>query len=121
MGPPERLASFRDRLLATLRLAQPVLDVVGVLVAGSDVPNLVEPGAGATLVVSKDVDIAVPVAAHEEVKRRLAALRGTHPAKDELSVWVANDPALLEFRLIGYDPSCQDRRTHGCWRTPACR
>lgn len=36
---------FRDRLLATLRAVEPILDVPGVLVAGSEVPNLLEANA----------------------------------------------------------------------------
>lgn len=56
---------FKDRLLATLRAVEPILDVPGVLVAGSEVPNLLEANAAATLVVSQDVDLAIPVAAHE--------------------------------------------------------
>jgi hypothetical protein len=54
--------SFRTKLLATLREIEPVLVEPGVLVAGSEVPNLLEPGAASSLVVSQDVDIAVPVA-----------------------------------------------------------
>jgi methyl coenzyme M reductase subunit D len=44
--------TFRDRLLATLRAVEPILEVPGVLVAGSEVPNLLEAGAAATLVVA---------------------------------------------------------------------
>ena len=51
---------FRERLLATLREMQPILDVPGVMVGGSQVPNLLEPDAAATLVVSQDVDLVVP-------------------------------------------------------------
>jgi len=52
---------FRTSLLQTLRAIQPVLLEEGVLVAGSEVPNLLEPEARSTLVVSRDVDIAVPI------------------------------------------------------------
>lgn len=62
--------TFRERLLATLRAVEPILDVRGVLVAGSEVPNLLEVDAAATLVVSQDVDLAVPVEVHDEVKAR---------------------------------------------------
>ena len=41
--------TFRDRLLATLRAVEPVLEVPGVLVAGSEVPNLLELNAAATV------------------------------------------------------------------------
>jgi hypothetical protein len=51
--------AFRDRLLATIRAARPVLEDPGVLVVGSEVPNLLEPGAAATLVVSQDLDISL--------------------------------------------------------------
>jgi hypothetical protein len=33
---------FRDRLLATIRAARAVLEAPGVLVVGSEVPNLLE-------------------------------------------------------------------------------
>ena len=63
--------TFRDRLIATIQAARPVLEDPGVLVVGSEVPNLLEPGAAATLVVSQDLDIGVPVDRHAAVKRRL--------------------------------------------------
>jgi hypothetical protein len=40
--------TFRDRLIATIQAARPVLEDPGVLVVGSEVPNLLEPGAAAT-------------------------------------------------------------------------
>lgn len=43
---------FRDRLVGTLRCIRPLFDIPGVLVVGSEVPNLLEPGAASTLVVS---------------------------------------------------------------------
>jgi hypothetical protein len=45
--------TFRERLVATIRAARPVLETEGVLVVGSEVPNLLEPGAASTLVVSQ--------------------------------------------------------------------
>jgi hypothetical protein len=36
---------FRSRLIATLRAVRPVLDEPGVLVLGSEVPNLLQEGA----------------------------------------------------------------------------
>jgi hypothetical protein len=63
--------SFRDRLIASLKAAEDVLSVPGVMVAGSQVPNLLQPDADSTLVVSDDVDIVIPVSAHAEVKQRL--------------------------------------------------
>jgi hypothetical protein len=41
------LMTFRDRLIATIQAARPVLEDPGVLVVGSEVPNLLEPGAAA--------------------------------------------------------------------------
>jgi hypothetical protein len=38
---------FRFRLLETLRAIRPVLEEPGVLIAGSEVPNLLEAGARA--------------------------------------------------------------------------
>lgn len=54
------------------------------MVVGSEVPNLLEPDAAATLVVSQDV--AVPVDRHAQVKRRLQDLHGFHQSTEEPSV-----------------------------------
>lgn len=99
--------TFKDRLLATLRAVEPILDVPGVLVAGSEVPNLLEANAAATLVVSQDVDLAIPVAAHEEVKARLDQITRLVPSSDEPSVWVPRPeaPELIEVNFIGLDPT----------------
>ena len=39
--------TFRERLIGTLRQLQPVLEEPGVLVVGSEVPNLLQPDAAA--------------------------------------------------------------------------
>lgn len=96
--------AFRDRLLATIRAARPVLEHPGVLVVGSEVPNLFEPGAAATLVVSQDLDVGVPVDRHAAVKRRLPELRDFHPSPDEPSVWIPHAADLLELNFVGMDP-----------------
>lgn len=96
--------SFRDRLLATIRAARPVLELPGVLVVGSEVPNLLQPGAAATLVVSQDLDIGVPVSEHAAVKRRLGELLGLQPSQEEPSVWTPTSPELLEVNFVGMDP-----------------
>ena len=95
--------SFRDRLLATLRAVTPVLEEPGVLVIGSEVPNLFEVDAASTLVVSQDVDIGVPTELHESVKHRLTAVTAFTPSAEEPSVWVPREPALLEVNFIGMD------------------
>jgi hypothetical protein len=95
--------AFRDRLVATLRAVAPVLGEPGVLVVGSEVPNLLEPGAASTLVVSQDVDIGVPLKRHAAVKEKLALLRGLKPSPEEPSVWVPDDPGLLEVNFVGMD------------------
>jgi hypothetical protein len=98
--------AFRDRLLATIEAARPVLEDPGVLVVGSEVPNLLEPGAAATLVVSQDLDVGVPVDRHASVKRRLPELlRRFRPSPDEPSVWTPRSPDLLEVNFVGMDPS----------------
>jgi hypothetical protein len=96
---------FRDRLLETLRAVVPVLEEPGVVIVGSEVPNLLEPDAAATLVVSQDVDVGVPVSRHAGVKRRLDAVRGFRPSPDEPSVWVPDDSRLLEVNFVGMDES----------------
>jgi hypothetical protein len=97
--------SFRDRLVATLRAARPVVEVDGVLVVGSEVPNLMEPGAAATLVVSQDVDLGVPLDRHAALKARLDELRDFVPSADEPSVWTPRSPGLLELNFLGLDPA----------------
>lgn len=99
---------FRDRLLASLREMQSILDLPGVMVGGSQVPNLLEPGAASTLVVSQDVDLVIPVRRHGEVKRLLDLIGGYSPAPEEPSVWVAQDPEKLEVNFIGLDPALRE-------------
>jgi hypothetical protein len=100
--------AFRDRLLASLRAMQPVLDVPGVLVGGSQVPNLLEPGAASTLVVSQDVDLVVPVERHAEVKAALDRVVGYAPSADEPSVWLPRAADRLEVNFIGSDRALRD-------------
>lgn len=101
------MLTFRERLLATLRAVEAVLEVDGVVVAGSEVPNLLEVDAASTLVVSQDVDLAIPVAVHEEVKARLTRITRLSPSADEPSVWVPRPEAseLIEVNFIGLDPA----------------
>jgi hypothetical protein len=87
---------------------QPVLDVPGVLVGGSQVPNLLQPDAAATLVVSQDVDLVVPAGSHKQVRAALAGVTGYKPSADEPSVWLPDDPQqMLEINFIGRDPELQ--------------
>jgi hypothetical protein len=98
--------TFRDRLLATIRAARPVLETADVLVVGSEVPNLLEPGAASTLVVSHDLDIGVPVSRHGLVKQHLGRLLSAFaPSPEEPSVWTPRSPDLLEVNFVGIDPS----------------
>jgi hypothetical protein len=97
------IADFRSRLVRTLRAVEPVLREKGVLIAGSEVPNLLEPAARSTLIVSKDLDIAVPVERHAAVKARLRELRGLRRSEEEPSVWLPLEAELLEVNFIGMD------------------
>lgn len=99
---------FRDRLVETLRAVAPVLQVPGVMVVGSEVPNLLEPGAASTLVVSQDVDIAVPVEVHAEVKAKLPELGGLTQSSEEPSVWIPQREDLIEVNFLGLDRSVRD-------------
>jgi hypothetical protein len=96
---------FRTRLLRTLRAVEQILHEPGVLVAGSEVPNLLESEARSTLVVSQDVDIAVPVERHAAVKARLRDITGLARSEEEPSVWLPLRPDLLEVNFIGMDNS----------------
>lgn len=97
--------AFRDRLLATIRAARPVLEAPGVLVVGSEVPNLLEPGAASTLVVSQDLDVGVPIERHSAVKARLHELDDFAASLDEPSVWMPLSADLLEINFVGIDPA----------------
>lgn len=101
------MLTFRERLLATLRAVQPILEIDGVLVAGSEVPNLLELDAASTLVVSQDVDLAIPVSVHHAVKQRLERITQLVQSPDEPSVWVPRPEAseLIEVNFIGLDPA----------------
>lgn len=101
---------FRARLVGTLRAASPLFDVPDLVVVGSEVPNLMQPGAASTLVVSQDLDVGVPVHRHAEVKARLAhvAANGYRPSEDEPSVWLPSDADLLELNFVGIDSSKRD-------------
>lgn len=96
--------AFRDRLGATIRAARPVLEEPGVLIIGSEVPNLLEPGAAATLVISLDLDVGIPIDRHAAVKRRLVEMSGLHQSSDEPSVFTPGSPDLLEVNFLGIDP-----------------
>jgi len=99
---------FRDRLLQSLARVQPVLDVPGVLIGGSQVPNLLQPDIAATLVVSQDVDLVIPVGAHREVRDALVHISGYEPSTSEPSVWLPDDPSRLEINFIGRDPDLRE-------------
>jgi hypothetical protein len=92
---------FRTRLLRTLRAITPVLEQPGVLVAGSEVPNLLEPDARSSLVVSLDVDIAIPIHRHADVKMRLHEVRGLAHSVEEPPVWLPTEEDLFEVNFIG--------------------
>jgi hypothetical protein len=97
--------TFRDRLIATIRAARPVLESPGILVVGSEVPNLLETGAASTLVVSQDLDVGVPVSWHSALLKRLDELHEFEPSDDEPSVWTPRSPDLLELNFVGIDPA----------------
>lgn len=99
---------FRAKLLNTLRAIQPVTDEPGVLVVGSEVPNLLQSQAASTLVVSQDVDIGIPVSCHGDVKACLGRIRGFHPSPEEPSVLLPDRDDLIEVNFLGMDPSLDD-------------
>jgi len=103
-----RSVDFRARLLSTLKAVQSVLNVPGVMVIGSEVPNLLQPDAASTLVVSQDVDIGVPVARLADVKAALRDVRDLEPSKEEPSVWLPTHPDLIEVNFVGMDPDTRD-------------
>ena len=94
---------FRKRLLQTLRAFQPVLKEPGVMIAGSEVPNLLEPDAASTLVVSQDVDIAIPVSRVDAIKVHLRSVKGFSPFKNEPTIWLPKDPYCIEVNFLGMD------------------
>ncbi len=98
---------FRSRLIATLKAVRPVLEEPGVLVLGSEVPNLLQDGAAATLVVSKDVDLGIPVSQHARVKLRLGEIDGLKASTEEPSVWLPEREELIEVNFLGIDHAIQ--------------
>ena len=104
--------AFRDRLFATLRAMRPLLAEPGVLIVGSEVPNLLQPGAASTLVVSQDIDIGVLVDCHAAVKRRVGGLSGFQPSAEEPSVLVPRTGDLLEVNFVGMDPAGDPTETY---------
>lgn len=72
---------------------------------GSEVPNLLEPDAAATLVVSQDLDVGVPVDRHAALKAHLDELVDFQPSSEEPSVWLPRSPELLELNFLGIDPA----------------
>lgn len=112
--------TFRGKLIATLRRLQPVLSEPGVLVVGSEVPNLLEPGAAATLVVSQGVDVAVPVAHVAAIKRRLREVEDLVPSTEEPSVYVPTSSALIEANFLGLDTRIREARDTYVLDDPNC-
>jgi len=100
--------TFRDRLLSTLRAVRSVLNVPGVMVIGSQVPNLLQPDAASVLVVSQDVDIGVPIQRLGDVKKALREVNDLWPSEAEPSVWVPFVPSLIEVNFVGMDPDIDD-------------
>jgi len=96
--------AFRDRLVATIRAARPIVELPEILIIGSEVPNLLQPGAAATLIVSLDLDIGVPVHRHAAVRERISELVEFTQSADEPSVWMPHSPHLLEINFVGMDP-----------------
>jgi hypothetical protein len=94
---------FRQRLIETLRAIQPILDLPGVIVVGSEVPNLLQHPSHPTLVISQDVDIGISVGAHRQVWERLRIIEGLAPSPSEPSVWLPCDPNLIEVNFLGID------------------
>jgi hypothetical protein len=86
----------------------PLLDEPGVLIVGSEVPNLLQPDAASTLVVSQDVDLAIPVDRHERIKRLLGRIEGFVPSTEEPSVYVPTSPGLIEVNFLGLDNRIRD-------------
>lgn len=64
---------------------------------------MLQPDAASTLVVSQDVDIAVPVESVPAIKERLRGIADLAPCRDEPSVWMPSVPDLLEVNFIGMD------------------
>lgn len=89
-----------------------MLEVEGVLVIGSEVPNLLETGAASTLVVSQDVDVGVAVGSHAAVKTRLREVKDLHPSDEERSVWIPEDEGRIEVNFVGYDPDLDVSKTY---------
>jgi hypothetical protein len=98
---------FREKLLNTLRAIRPLFEEEGVVIVGSEVPNLLEHDAASTLVVSQDVDVAIDVHRHTRIRARLDELVGLVQSRDEPSVWLPARADLLEVNFVGMDATLE--------------
>lgn len=89
--------------METLKAITSIIEIPDILIGGSEVPNLIQPAAACSLVVSGDVDIVVPVPLHETVKERIPALTLFRQSIEEPSVLEPVDENLLEVNFIGLD------------------
>ncbi len=89
--------------MATIQAARSIVEMPEILIIGSEVPNLLQPGAAATLVVSLDLDIGVPVHRHAAVRDRIGELVDFAQSVDEPSVWTPRSTELLEVNFVGMD------------------
>lgn len=89
-----------------------MLECKAVMVVGSQVPNLLEPGAAATLVVSEELDVGVPVHRRPELKEQLDELHSFAPSPGAPSVWSPLEPGLLALRFAGIDVALRPRAAY---------
>jgi hypothetical protein len=112
MSDDDIYKAFRERLMNTLRATAPVLSEDGVMVAGSEVPNIISVDR-TILVVSQDVDIAVPVSRHARVKHRIREITGFTRSTEEPTVLVPNSDDYIEVNFIGIgDDRTDDAATY---------
>lgn len=58
--------------------------------------------------MSEAVDVAVPVSQARAVCHALASVKGLRRSEEEPSVFVAEDPTLIEVNFIGMAPELTD-------------
>jgi len=95
------MPTFRQRLIATLRAARPVLEVDGVLVAGSEVPNLLERGAASTPPSELDDGFRVPVPRNaglllEKLVTERSGIKGDRDLLVALGLLMVAEPADID-------------------------
>ncbi len=97
---------FAERLLMTIKDISDLF-IDGVIVIGSEAPNLFSFYEKSPVIVSKDIDLGVDVKAHNGLKEKITGLQTFKISEDEPSVLTPLGPQ-LEVNIVGIDRRLTD-------------